>query len=113
MSTDAHIVPVKVYLGTFVGLVVLTLATTGIAYLHLGIWNTVIALVIAVAKALLVILFFMHAYYEKGLTRVVFSVGIIWLAILIVLSSTDVFTRSWTPVPRSWAPDIALHQNPK
>lgn len=113
MKADAHIVPVKIYLGTFVALVVLALATTGIAYLNLGIWNTVIALVIAVAKALLVILFFMHAYYDKGLTRVVFSVGIIWLAILIVLSSTDVFTRSWTPVPRSWAPDIALHQNPK
>ena len=38
----------------------MTALTTGMAYVDLGQWNTVVALVIACCKATLVILFFMH-----------------------------------------------------
>src|SRR6185437_15735009 len=63
--------------------------------------------------ALLVVLFFMHAFYDKGLTRVAMVLGLLWLTILIVLSSADVFTRNWTPVPHDWGPDISLQQKKK
>lgn len=107
------IVPVKIYVLTFVALLALLGLTTLLAYVHMGIGNTVAALVIAVIKMLLVALFFMHAFYDKGLTRVAMVVGLLWLTILIVLSSADVFTRKWTPVPHSWGPDISLQQKTK
>lgn len=110
---SAKIVPVKTYVFTFIALLVLLGATTGIAYIHLGVGNTVIALIIAFIKMSLVLLFFMHLFYDKGLMRLAFGVGLLWLAILIVLSSADVFTRHWTPVPRGWGPDVSLEQGPK
>lgn len=107
------IVSVKTYVLTFIALLALLGLTTLLAYVHMGIANSVIALVIAVAKMLLVVLFFMHAFYDKGLTRVAMVLGLLWLTILIVLSSADVFTRNWTPTPRGWGPDISLQQKTK
>ncbi len=110
---SAKIVPVRTYVLTFIALLVLLGLTTGLAYLHMGVANTVLALAIAVIKMLLVVLFFMHAFYDKGLTRVAMVLGLLWLTILIVLSSADVFTRDWTPVPHGWGPDISLQQKTK
>ena len=97
-------------MGVFVALLALLGLTVGIAYINLGVGNTIAALVIAVIKMLLVILFFMHAFYDRGLTRVVIVAGFLWLTIFIVLSSADVFTRHWTPAPQSWGPDVSLPQ---
>ena len=104
------IVPVKVYAGAFAGLIALAALTTGLAYVHMEIWNTVAALTIAVAKMLLVILFFMHLRYDRGMTRIVIIAGLLWLTILIVLTASDVFTRSWSPIPSGWGPAISVQQ---
>jgi len=74
-----HIVPLKVYVGVFVALLVGTALTTGVAYIDLGRWNTVVALAIAVIKMLFVVLFFMHVKYNPGLTRIII-VGAFFLA---------------------------------
>lgn len=58
--------------------------------------NTIIALTIAVTKALLVVLFFMHVWYSTRLTKIVVIAGFFWLALLIVLTLSDYFTRSGT-----------------
>jgi cytochrome c oxidase subunit 4 len=60
----------------------------------LGIWNTVAAITIAVVKALLVVLFFMHVKYSSNLTRVYVLAGFLWLALLIGLTLTDYLTRT-------------------
>lgn len=109
-----HIVPVKTYIGIFVTLLCLTALTTGAAFkdfgqLHTGIrlldmipLNTMVALAIAVAKALLVILFFMHVKYSSGLTKIVIVAGFFFLAILVSLTLADELTRGWTPNPGPW-----------
>jgi cytochrome c oxidase subunit 4 len=97
-----HVVPVRVYVGIFVALLFLTGLTTAVAFVDLGALNTVVALAIAVAKMLLVILFFMHVRNSSGLTRIVILAGFLWLAILITLTLSDVWTRQWTPRPSGW-----------
>jgi cytochrome c oxidase subunit IV len=97
-----HIVPIKVYVTVFLTLIGLTIATTAVAFVDLGRMNTVAALVIAVTKMLLVILFFMHVKYSPGLTRLVIIAGFFWLAILVAISMADVFTRGWSPAPQPW-----------
>ena len=97
-----HIVPVKTYLAVFFALIGGTLLTTGVAYIDLGRWNTVAALAIAVAKALLVVLFFMHVKYNKGFSRIVLVAGLFWLGIMICLSLSDELTRHWEYNPQPW-----------
>ena len=97
-----HIVPVRIYLLIFVGLLTLTALTTGVAFIDLGPLNTVVALAIAVTKMLLVILFFMHVRYSPRLTKIVVVAGFFWLVLLIGLTLSDTFTRRWTPGPSGW-----------
>jgi cytochrome c oxidase subunit 4 len=97
-----HVVPVKTYFLVFSTLLALTALTTGVAYVDLGQWNTIAALIIASCKATMVLLFFMHLRWSPRLMRVVVLSSLLWLAILISLTTTDFFSRDWTPVPESW-----------
>ena len=94
-----HIVTKKQYAFVFGILMVLTLATTAIGMIDLGRLNVVVALVIATIKALLVVLFFMHIYWSSKLNKLVVVSGVAWLALLLWLTLTDVFSRGWLPFP--------------
>jgi cytochrome c oxidase subunit 4 len=94
-----HVVPRSVYYAVFGTLMVLTGLTVWVAYLDLGFLNTAVALGIAVTKATLVVLYFMHVRYGTRLTWVVVSSGFFWLGILIVLGLSDYLSRGWLPQP--------------
>ncbi|MEP6995965.1 MAG: cytochrome C oxidase subunit IV family protein [Acidobacteriota bacterium] len=92
-----HIVPPRVYLAVFGILILMTATTTAVSFIDLGPWNTVVALAIAVFKATLVVLFFMHIKYSRPLMRVVIAGGLFWLAILLLLTFSDFVSRGWLP----------------
>ena len=96
-----HIVPKKTYFTIFGALMALTAITVFAARIpfHNEALGTVIALAIAVTKAVLVVLFFMHVRYSSRLTWVVIASGILWLAIMISLTLSDYLTRAWSYVP--------------
>ncbi|MCL4486966.1 MAG: cytochrome C oxidase subunit IV family protein [Chloroflexi bacterium] len=94
-----RITSAKTYVLVWGVLLVLTLATTGIAFIDLGPWNTFIALAIAAGKAILVALFFMNARFSQGITRVVMVGGLLWLGLLIVGTMDDMITRGWFKIP--------------
>ena len=83
------------YFAVFGALLVLTFATVAVAYVDLGPLNTIVALTIAVAKGLLVILFFMHVRDSEKLVWLYAAAGFVWLALLIGLSLSDFVSRSW------------------
>jgi cytochrome c oxidase subunit IV len=91
---SGHILPKRVYYTIFVVLMVATYATVQIAFLDLGAFNAVVALTIAVFKAVLVVLFFMHVRYSTRLTWVVVIGAVFWLVILLALTSGDYLTRA-------------------
>jgi cytochrome c oxidase subunit IV len=107
-SFKEHIVPISTYVGVFLALMVGTALTTGVAYIDLGRWNTVAALAIAVAKMLLVVLFFMHVKYNAGLTRIIIVGAFFWLGIMICFSLTDELTRAWEYNAQPWNPGLIL-----
>ena len=72
--------------------------TWTIGYINLGMFNVIIALVIAIIKALLVALFFMHIKGSSRLLHLAATVGVIWLFIMLSLTLTDYFTRGWVPL---------------
>jgi len=100
MKTDhaaAHIVPIRTYFLVFVALLALLGLTVAVNFLNLGIWNIVIGVTIAVVKALLIILFFMHVRYSNRLIQLFAAAGFVWLAILLVLTLSDYVSRGWVP----------------
>jgi cytochrome c oxidase subunit 4 len=72
---------------------VLTAITVWVAFQDFGPWNDVVALTIAVIKASLVVLFFMHIYYSTRLSKLVVISGLLWLFILIGLTLSDYLSR--------------------
>lgn len=83
----------RTYYFTFGGLLLLTLATYGAAYLPLGHWHTFAALAFSTTKAALIALYFMHARYSSWLTWVVISCAVLWITILFGLTLGDYLTR--------------------
>jgi cytochrome c oxidase subunit 4 len=77
---------------------VLTGLTVWVAYYDLGRWNAIVALSIAVLKATLVVLYFMHVRYSSKLTWVFVCSGFLWLLILFAFTLSDYFTRHWVPI---------------
>jgi cytochrome c oxidase subunit 4 len=89
-------VSARTYIVVWASLLVLTLTTTGVAFIDLGgQWNTFTAVAIAVVKTVLVVVYFMHLRYSSRLTWVFAGAGFFWLVILITLTMSDVLTRSW------------------
>ena len=88
----------KTYFAVFAALMVLTALTLWAAFQHLGAWNTPVALGIAVTKATLVVLFFMHVRYSPKLTSLVISSSILFLIILFVITMSDYVSRPWLPI---------------
>ncbi|HWP30379.1 MAG TPA: cytochrome C oxidase subunit IV family protein [Fimbriimonadales bacterium] len=88
-----HIVPVRVYFIVYVLLMILLFVTYWVATMHLGRWNTVVAMLVAMVKTSLVALFFMHLYYSGRLTHVWAAVGFLFLVIMFGLTMNDYITR--------------------
>ncbi len=90
-----HIVSKKIYYAIFAALMVLTFATVVVARIDLGPLNTIVALTVAVTKAVLVVLFFMHVRYSSKLTKLVVVAGFLWLSLMIGFVLADVGSRGW------------------
>ena len=93
-----HVTSKKTYFAIFGALLVLTYLTVAVARIDLGPFNTIVALLIAVSKAVLVVLFFMHVRYSTRLTKLVVVGGFVWLALLIGFTMADVATRGWIKI---------------
>lgn len=90
----AHPVPaVRTYLFVWLALMGFLALTLGSAYVDLGWMNSVLNVGIAVVKAILVMLFFMHLRSSDYVLRIFAAAGFFWLALLIGLSMTDFGTR--------------------
>ncbi|WP_158752425.1 cytochrome C oxidase subunit IV family protein [Acidobacterium sp. S8] len=92
---EEHIVSPKVYGLIFGALLIFTALTVGASYLELGIFNPIVAIAIAVTKAVLVILFFMHIKYSSRLTKLTVAAGFFTFLVLITMTMTDYISRAW------------------
>jgi cytochrome c oxidase subunit IV len=90
---EHHVVPIPTYLVVFAALMILLVLTLVAASQDLGEWNLVIAITIAVIKALLIVLYFMHLRWSSYLVRVFAGAALFWLTILFVLTLQDYFSR--------------------
>ncbi len=97
-----HIHSVKMYVTIFALLIILTISTVIIAEIELGELNIFAAMAIAITKAMLVILFFMHVKDSTRLTKLFVVAGFFWMAILFGLTFNDYISRGWSVLGRWW-----------
>jgi cytochrome c oxidase subunit 4 len=84
-----------VYYRIFLILMVLLVLTVFAAKLPLGQMNIIVAMGIAVAKAALIVLYFMHFKDSDHLTWLVGAATIAWFFILVFLTMNDYWSRDW------------------
>jgi cytochrome c oxidase subunit 4 len=97
-----QVVPVRTFVAVFVGLIALTITTVAVSKLELGEYNFVCAMTIAVAKAALVLWFFMDVRRSSSLTKLFVGAGGFWLAIMLVFMMSDYVSRGWLPISKWW-----------
>lgn len=95
---SSHLVSPWVYLAVFGLLVGLTALTVAAAFQDLGAWSTPVALLIALGKATLIALYFMHLRWGARLDVILFVAGLLWLALLLGFTAMDFATRREPPV---------------
>jgi len=97
--TTSHVLPKSTYYAVYAALMVLLVATVGFAFVDLGALNFLVTMIIAVAKALMIALIFMHVRYSERLVWVFAGASFLWLGIMIVFTLNDYFTRGWLNIP--------------
>jgi cytochrome c oxidase subunit 4 len=95
----SHIAPKSMYYTIFGILMVMTALTVYAAFHHLGVFNFPVAIGIAITKATLVVLFFMHAKYSSRLTKLFVGMSFFFLIILLSLTLTDYMSRGLKTYP--------------
>jgi cytochrome c oxidase subunit 4 len=98
--SEHHIVSPKIYFAIFAVLMICTVLTVVAAEIDLnqyfGGLNIIVALTIAVLKASLVVLFFMHGKYSPKRTQMVIIASVFWLAVMLFMTMSDYVTRLWS-----------------
>jgi cytochrome c oxidase subunit 4 len=90
-----HITPPRTYYKVFATLASLTVVSVAVSFLDIGAFHLPVGLCFGGVKATLVTLFFMGLIYHGKLNWVIVASGLLWLAILMVLTLSDYLTRSW------------------
>ncbi len=106
-SPHAHIPKAGTLVKVWLTLVIFTIVTALVATVNLGEWNVVVALIIAVTKASLVAWIFMGVRYTTSLTKLFVVAGLVWLGIMILITSSDYTSRTWTYQAQPWSQNKA------
>lgn len=94
---EHHVVSIKAYLAVFFALMVLTALTVWVAFMDFGhgLLNDLVAMSIATAKALLVLVIFMHLKYSARFLWLIAGSSVIWMIVMIGLTLADYRSREW------------------
>ena len=94
---SGHVSPKRMYFTIFGALMFFTALTVGVAFVDLGVLNFPVALGIAITKATLVVLFFMHVIHSSRLTKLIVATAFFFLLVRFGLTLTDYLSRGWMP----------------
>jgi cytochrome c oxidase subunit 4 len=100
-----HVLPLNTLFGVLATLLVMTFVTVAVSWFDFGRFNLWIALGIAVFKASLVLLFFMHLKYDKPMNAIVIIVSIALVVLFIAITLTDSAQYNPQKIP-GYAPSI-------
>ncbi len=88
-DAPGHVVDIRILLGVFAALMVLTAITVAVSYFDFGALNLAVAMGVATVKATLVALFFMHLRYDSVFNSIVFLIGVAFLGLFLSITMLD------------------------
>jgi cytochrome c oxidase subunit IV len=91
----AHAVPKRILIGVYLLLCMFTVITVAVSQIDLGPANIWVALFVAVIKASLVVLFFMHIWWDSPFNGVVLIIAMFFVALFIGIAMLD--TKEYGP----------------
>jgi len=97
IATPHHVASKPLYYAVFGALIIGTVLTVLAAKVDMGAFNNVVMLTIAITKATLVILYFMHVRWGSRLTWVIVGSSFFWLLIMFTFTMMDYMSRGWVP----------------
>jgi len=97
--SEKHSIGLPTYFGVFAALMAFTALTVWVAFQDFGAYNNLIALGIAVVKATLVVLFFMHVIHSTPLTKILLVTSLFFFLLLVAFVYADVWTRGLLDLP--------------
>ncbi len=84
-----HVVSIGLLVGIWAALMVLTGLTMVVAQIGFGKWDLWIAMAIAALKATLVVVFFMHLYWDRGINILIFVGSMLFVVLFVGISMMD------------------------
>ncbi|MCW9708976.1 cytochrome C oxidase subunit IV family protein [Fodinibius salsisoli] len=89
-----HISTDKTLLGVAGALLILTIATVGVHYLHLpNPWSIIVAMIVAIMKGSLVAVFFMNLYWDTKFNSMLLLAAFLFFGLLVGLTLLDTLFR--------------------
>jgi cytochrome c oxidase subunit IV len=101
----AHVMPVKILVGIWIALMVLTFVTVAVTWVEMGALNLWVAMAIATLKASLVALYFMHLRYDRPINAIVFITALFFVMLFVGLALTDTAAYKPEMIP-GYAPEM-------
>ncbi|NNE44146.1 MAG: caa(3)-type oxidase subunit IV [Gemmatimonadetes bacterium] len=102
-----HVVSLKVLIGTWAALVVLTVVTVAATWIDLGSLNILLAMLIAVVKSALVVLLFMHLLWDKPFHSIIFLSSTLFVALFISFALMDTREYEASKIP-GYSPEMEI-----
>jgi cytochrome c oxidase subunit 4 len=96
----AHVMPVRLLVGVFLVLMVLTVITVSVTAFDFGELNLWVAMIIATIKACLVALYFMHLRYDSPFNGFIFVCAMAFLGLFLIICMLDAI--QYTPDVDAW-----------
>jgi cytochrome c oxidase subunit 4 len=91
--SHTHIASIGQYGAIFAALMVLSYVTVAVSKIDFGVFNLFVAMAIAVTKATLVVLFFMHLWWSPKLNKLTFATAFVFFGILVAFTMSDYLGR--------------------
>lgn len=88
-----HIISYKTYFLILLGLLALTFASIGITSIELGKYTVAGALLFAIVKSYLVLIYFMHLKYDKPYIKIMVAFVFAIFVVVIVITFLDYLYR--------------------
>jgi len=88
---------VRGLLWTYLALMLLLFATWALSFIQMGTYDVVVSTIIALVKAVLVLLVFMELRSKSGLVNVFAGMGFYFLSLLIIIAMFDYLARGGYP----------------
>ena len=108
-----HVLPVNLYLGVGAVLFFLTIITVAVSKIDLGQFNLIVAMIIAIIKASIVGLFFMHLLWDRRFYMSAMLISVLFLGVFIIITMSDTMRRGdiYEEVRHPISEDAIMYEN--